>query len=40
VTHDLSAFKQQAKVIVTNRVTDDLKVVASKVFASHLFGVD
>ncbi|HQN65561.1 MAG TPA: hypothetical protein PLR90_03490 [Methylophilus sp.] len=40
VTHDLSAYKQQADLIVANRMMDDLKDVTSKVFTLDSFGVD
>ncbi|CAN4273180.1 Ugd Predicted UDP-glucose 6-dehydrogenase [Methylophilaceae bacterium] len=40
VVNDLVKFKQEADVIVANRITDDISDVVSKVFSRDLFGKD
>jgi UDPglucose 6-dehydrogenase len=40
VVNDLVKFKQEADVIVANRITDDISDVVSKVYSRDLFGKD
>lgn len=40
VTHDLALFKERCDLIVANRWSADLDVVANKMYTSDLFGRD
>lgn len=40
VVADLDAFKEEADVIIANRVTDDIRDVQHKVYSRDLFGAD
>jgi UDPglucose 6-dehydrogenase len=40
VVNDLAKFKHQSDVIVANRITDDIREVAHKVYSRDLFGKD
>ena len=40
VVNDLAKFKQEAEVIVANRITDDISDVVDKVYSRDVFGKD
>jgi len=40
VVNDLAQFKQESDIIVANRITDDIRDVAGKIYSRDLFGKD
>ena len=40
VVNDLNAFKQEANIILANRMSDDIRDVNEKVYSRDLFGGD
>jgi UDPglucose 6-dehydrogenase len=40
VVNDLESFKEEADIIVANRITDDIRDAVDKVYSRDLFGND
>ena len=40
VVNDLAQFKKESDIIVSNRITDDIRDVVDKVYSRDLFGKD
>jgi UDPglucose 6-dehydrogenase len=40
VVNDLEQFKSESNIIVANRITDEIKDVADKIYSRDLFGKD
>jgi UDPglucose 6-dehydrogenase len=40
VVNDLAQFKMESDIIVANRITDDIRDVADKIYSRDLFGMD
>jgi UDPglucose 6-dehydrogenase len=40
VVNDLAQFKKESDIIVANRITDDIRDVADKIYSRDLFGMD
>ncbi|MCJ2183116.1 nucleotide sugar dehydrogenase [Novosphingobium sp. 1949] len=40
VTHDLDSFKEECDVVISNRISSDIKDIEEKVFSRDIFGSD